>query len=124
MIEPLLQVRDLSVRYGAASVLEDVNFDLLAGETLGLVGESGSGKSTLARALLRLVPVSRGEVLWRGRNLLSCGAAEMRKHRRDLQIVFQDPLSSLNPRMTAGQILAEPLKIGRRGSMPCWSVSG
>ena len=111
MIEPLLQVRDLSVHYGAASVLEDVNFDLLAGETLGLVGESGSGKSTLARALLRLVPVSGGEVLWRGRNLLSCGAAEMRKHRRDLQIVFQDPLSSLNPRMTAGQILAEPLKI-------------
>jgi oligopeptide transport system ATP-binding protein len=111
MSEPLLQVRDLSVRFGALTVLQDVNFDLLTGETLGLVGESGSGKSTLARALLRLIPVSRGEVLWRGRNLLSCGAAEMRKFRRELQIVFQDPLTSLNPRMTAGQTLAEPLKI-------------
>lgn len=111
MIEPLLKVRDLSVRFGATCVLQDVNFDLFAGETLGLVGESGAGKSTLARALLRLVPVSGGEVLWRGRNLLSCGAAEMRNHRRELQIIFQDPFSSLNPRMTAGQILAEPLKI-------------
>jgi oligopeptide transport system ATP-binding protein len=114
MIEPLLQVRDLSVRFGAASVLQDVSFDLLAGETLGLVGESGAGKSTLARALLRLIPVSGGEVIWRGRNLLSCGAAEMRAHRRELQIVFQDPLTSLNPRMTAGQTLAEPLKIFER----------
>jgi oligopeptide transport system ATP-binding protein len=114
MIEPLLQVRDLSVRFGAASVLQDVNFDLLAGETLGLVGESGSGKSTLARALLRLIPVSRGEVLWRGQNLLTCGAAELRNHRRELQIIFQDPLTSLNPRMTAGQTLAEPLKIFER----------
>jgi oligopeptide transport system ATP-binding protein len=111
MTEPLLQVRDLSVRFGASSVLQDVNFDLSAGETMGLVGESGSGKSTLARALLRLIPASRGEVIWQGRNLLDCGAAEMRNHRRELQIVFQDPLSSLNPRMTAGQTLAEPLKI-------------
>jgi oligopeptide transport system ATP-binding protein len=114
MIEPLLKVRNLSVRFGAASVLQDVNFDLFAGETLGLVGESGSGKSTLARALLRLVPVSEGEVLWRGRNLADCDAAQMRDQRRELQIVFQDPLSSLNPRMTAGQILAEPLKIFER----------
>jgi oligopeptide transport system ATP-binding protein len=111
MIEPLLKVRDLSVRFGTACVLQNVNFDLFAGETLGLVGESGAGKSTLARALLRLIPVSAGEVLWRGRNLLNCGAAEMRTHRRELQIIFQDPFSSLNPRMTAGQILAEPLKI-------------
>jgi oligopeptide transport system ATP-binding protein len=114
MSEPLLKVRDLGVRFGATTVLKDVSFDLFAGETLGLVGESGSGKSTLARALLRLVPVSGGEVLWRGRNLLGCDAAEMRNHRRELQIVFQDPLSSLNPRMTAGQILAEPLSIFER----------
>jgi oligopeptide transport system ATP-binding protein len=114
MSEPLLQVRDLSVRFGAAAALQNVSFDLFPGETLGLVGESGSGKSTLARALLRLVPVAGGEVLWRGRNLLSCSAAQMRAHRRELQIVFQDPLTSLNPRMTAGQILAEPLRIFER----------
>jgi oligopeptide transport system ATP-binding protein len=109
--EPLLHVRQLSVAFGPLTALRDVSFELGAGETLGLVGESGSGKSTLARAILRLVPATHGEVLWRGRNLLTCGAAELRKYRRDLQIVFQDPLSSLNPRMPVGEILAEPLKI-------------
>jgi oligopeptide transport system ATP-binding protein len=109
--EPLLQVRRLGVTFGPFTALQDVNFDLSAGETLGLVGESGSGKSTLARAILRLVPAVRGEVLWRGRNLLGCSAAQMRQQRRDLQIVFQDPLASLNPRMTVAEILAEPLKI-------------
>jgi len=113
--EPLLRVRQLGVAFGPATVLQDVSFDLHAGETLGLVGESGSGKSTLARAILRLIPAAQGEVAWRGQNLSTCSAAQMRAHRRDLQIVFQDPLASLNPRMTVGEILAEPLKIFEPG---------
>jgi len=116
--EPLLQVRELGVAFGPVTVLQDVSFDLHAGETLGLVGESGSGKSTLARAILRLVPAAQGEVVWRGRNLLSCSAPQMRAYRRDLQIVFQDPLASLNPRMTVGETLAEPLKIFEAGLSP------
>lgn len=107
----LLEVRGLCVHFGAFAALEDVSFDLHAGETVGLVGESGSGKSTLARAILRLVPAVRGTVMWRGTNLLACDARALRRQRRDLQIVFQDPLASLDPRMTVGEILAEPLKI-------------
>jgi oligopeptide transport system ATP-binding protein len=113
--EPLLQVRALGAAFGPVRVLEDVSFDLHPGETLGLVGESGSGKSTLARVILRLIPAARGEVSWRGHNLLSCSAAQMRAHRRELQMVFQDPLASLDPRMTVGEILAEPLKIFEAG---------
>jgi oligopeptide transport system ATP-binding protein len=109
--EPLLRVTDLRVRFGARAALSDVSFDLFAGETLGLVGESGSGKSTLARAILRLVRADRGAVLWRGRDLLTCDAKALRGLRRDLQIVFQDPLASLNPRMTIGESIAEPLRI-------------
>jgi oligopeptide transport system ATP-binding protein len=112
--DPLLQVRDLRVDFGARAAIRDMNFDLFAGETLGLVGESGSGKSTLARAILRLLRVAHGSVMWRGRDLLSCDAASLRRLRRDLQIVFQDPLASLNPRMTVGETIAEPLKIFER----------
>jgi len=107
----LLRVADLRVEFGARAVLRDVTFDLHAGETLGLVGESGSGKSTLARAILRLIRSSKGSVLWRGQDLLACEPAALRPLRRDLQIVFQDPLASLNPRMTVGEIIAEPLRI-------------
>jgi len=114
MSDALLNVRNLCVQFGAFAALEDVSFELGAGETLGLVGESGSGKSTLARALLRLVPASRGTVMWGGEDLLSCDAATLRPLRRDLQIVFQDPLASLDPRMTVGETLAEPLKIFER----------
>jgi oligopeptide transport system ATP-binding protein len=109
--EPLLRVTDLRVEYGAHAALCDVSFDLFPGETLGLVGESGSGKSTLARAILRLVRARNGSVAWCGRELLSCDAAALRRLRRDLQIVFQDPLASLNPRMTIGDSIAEPLHI-------------
>jgi oligopeptide transport system ATP-binding protein len=108
---PLLKVESLRVQFGAFAALCDVGFELHSGETLGLVGESGSGKSTLARAVLRLTPAASGRVLWQGEDLLSLGAADLRRRRRDLQIVFQDPLASLNPRMSIGDALAEPLKI-------------
>jgi oligopeptide transport system ATP-binding protein len=87
-----------------------VDFTLNAGETLGIVGESGSGKSTLARALIQMVPAT-GHVMWQGKtDLLALTPAQMMPHRRDIQMVFQDPLASLNPRMTVGQIIAEPLR--------------
>lgn len=111
MSSPLLSVRNLRVQFGEFAAVQNVSFDVAEGETLGLVGESGSGKSTLARAILRLVPVTSGQVLWRGADLLDCGNAQLRRWRRDLQIVFQDPLASLNPRMRIGDALAEPLKI-------------
>ncbi len=112
---PLLQVRDLRVDFGVHTAIRDVSFDLFGAETVGLVGESGSGKSTLARAILRLVQATRGTVLWRGRDLLAYDAAELRRRRRDLQIIFQDPLASLNPRMTVGEAVAEPLRIFEPG---------
>jgi len=111
MSDSLLKVENLCVRYGAFAVLRNVSFELTAGETLGLVGESGSGKSTLARAILRLIPVASGNVIWRGEDLLSCSSKELRQRRRDMQIVFQDPLASLNPRMRVADALSEPLKI-------------
>ncbi|HMD73381.1 MAG TPA: oligopeptide/dipeptide ABC transporter ATP-binding protein [Steroidobacteraceae bacterium] len=120
MSEPLLEVKNLRVEFAAArdplsaevfAAIDDVSFEIGAGETLGLVGESGSGKSTLARAILRLIPAARGQVLWRGRNLLTMGAQELRSERRNLQLVFQDPLASLDPRMRIGEILGEPLEI-------------
>ena len=107
----LLRVADLAVEFGGRAALDGVTFDLFAGETLGLVGESGCGKSTLARAILRLIHARRGSVVWCGRNLLACDPADLRALRRDLQIVFQDPLASLNPRMTVGETVAEPLRI-------------
>jgi oligopeptide transport system ATP-binding protein len=113
--EPLLRVADLRVNFGAHAAIRDVSFDLCAAETLGLVGESGSGKSTLARAILRLIRAARGTVLWRGEDLLLCDGAELRRRRRDLQIIFQDPLASLNPRMTVGETIAEPLRIFEPG---------
>ena len=116
--DPLLRVTDLRVEFGAHAAVSGATFDLFPGETLGLVGESGSGKSTLARAILRLVRASRGSVLWRGRDLLTCDGAALRRVRRDLQIVFQDPLASLNPRMTVGETIAEPLRIFEPGLDP------
>ena len=107
----LLDVRGLGVDFRGVRALGAVSFQIRAGETLGLVGESGSGKTTLARAMLRLISASRGEVIWRGIDLLRCGAAALRRQRRDLQLIFQDPVTSLDPRMTVAQSLAEPLRV-------------
>jgi ABC-type oligopeptide transport system ATPase subunit len=96
--------------------VDDVNFSIGEGEMFGLVGESGSGKSTTGRCILRLIEPTSGEVLFRGENVLGFSAARLRQARRDMQIVFQDPYSSLNPRMRVGQIVEEPLVIHRLGS--------
>ena len=94
--------------------VDGISFDLFPGETMGIVGESGCGKSTLARAVLRLVPATAGTVSWIGKDLLSMNAKKLRAEREDLQIVFQDPLASLDPRMTIGASIAEPLLTFRK----------
>ena len=119
---PILSVQDLNVtfdvrRQGAwpwtpSQPLQAVGglaFDLQAGETLGVVGESGSGKSTLARAIVGTVPTSSGRIIWKGDDLAAMTKQVRRKHRRDVQMIFQDPLAALNPRMNVGEIIAEPL---------------
>jgi len=89
--------------------VDGISFDVKAGECLGVVGESGCGKSTLGRAVLQLIKATDGKVLWLGDNLCDLGAEDMRARRRDLQLVFQDPLSSLNPRLNVAEIIREPL---------------
>ena len=91
--------------------MDKVSFDVEEGSTVGLVGESGSGKSTVARALLKLMPVTSGSVKYRDREILTMPEAEFRPLRKEMQMVFQDPIGSLNPRMTVEAILAEPLQI-------------
>ncbi len=120
MSQPLLSVRDLAVHFPVRSgvlarsrvlkAVDGVSFDLHEGETLGIVGESGCGKSTLGRAVLRLLEPAAGRVLWLGRDLGGLGAADLRRQRRDMQIIFQDPLAALDPRMTLGEIIGEPLR--------------
>jgi peptide/nickel transport system ATP-binding protein/oligopeptide transport system ATP-binding protein len=96
--------------------VDDVSFAIEPGEMFGVVGESGSGKSTMGRCILRLIEPDAGEVLFRGENVLQFSPARMRAARRDMQIVFQDPYSSLNPRMRVGDIVEEPLIIHRLGT--------
>jgi ABC-type oligopeptide transport system ATPase subunit len=96
--------------------VDDVSFAIEEGEMFGLVGESGSGKSTTGRCVLRLVEPTSGDVLFRGENVLQYSSSRMRQARRDMQIVFQDPYSSLNPRMRVGRIVEEPLVIHRLGT--------
>lgn len=120
---PLLSVRDLKVHFtlstqspwpwAAASVLkavDGVSFDIFPGQTLGIVGESGCGKSTLARALLNLIPATDGSIRWQGKEMNGAKGQAWHAVRQDVQMIFQDPLASLNPRMTIGQIIAEPLR--------------
>ena len=122
-VDPIVKARDVKVPFpvnvggglfGRTKMLravDGVSFDLRPGETLGVVGESGCGKSTLARAVLKLVPQSAGSVAWMGRDITDANRKEMNGLRDDLQIVFQDPLASLDPRMTIGQSIAEPLTV-------------
>ncbi len=92
------------------TALQDITFSVQRGETLGIVGESGCGKSTLGRCILQLMRPDEGQVLWLGEDLAHLPAEQLRRHRRDLQIIFQDPLASLNPRMTVGEIIMDPLR--------------
>ena len=123
---PLLDVRHLSKTFsrrkglfGATTIVravDDVSFAIEKGETFGLVGESGSGKTTTGRCILRLIEPSAGEVLFDGRDVLKLSRGDLRRARRDMQIVFQDPYSSLNPRMRVADIVEEPLIIHKLGT--------
>lgn len=114
--EPLLRVRNLTVDYGRFRALDGISFDVYRGETLGLVGESGCGKTTVGRALMRLIETAGGDVLFEGRNIGSLGRGELKRLRKEIQIVFQDPYSSLNPRIRVGEAIEEPLKVHATGA--------
>jgi oligopeptide transport system ATP-binding protein len=126
-VAPLLSVRDLHVHFkvrgqgrpwapaAALKAVNGISFELRRGETLGIVGESGCGKSTLARALLNLVPTTSGSIAWDGNEMVGASAASWLALRQHAQMVFQDPLASLNPRMNVAQIIGEPLRTHRPG---------
>jgi oligopeptide transport system ATP-binding protein len=126
--EPLLSIKDLKVHFPvrgglfgpskSLKAVDGVSFDVYPGETLGIVGESGSGKSTIGRAVLQLIKPTAGRVAWLGKNIAGNTRRQMKPFRREMQIVFQDPLASLNPRMTAGDIIAEPLDTFEPGLAP------
>jgi len=123
MTPPLLEIRDVKThfpvysgiirrkQFGLVRAVNGVSLDVHAGEILGLVGESGCGKSTLARGIVRLEPVTEGSIIFDGQDITELSGSEMRKVRPRLQMVFQDPYASLNPRMTVFDALAEPLKV-------------
>jgi oligopeptide/dipeptide ABC transporter ATP-binding protein len=124
---PLLEVRHLKVRFPVrrglftrarsfVKAVDDVSFSIQTGETLGLVGESGCGKTTLARAIVRLIKPAAGSIWLAGEDIAALSAAQMRARRRICQMIFQDPFTSLDPRLTVGQIVAEPLEIHHLGA--------
>jgi oligopeptide transport system ATP-binding protein len=127
MSAPILTVRDLKVHFPIRvggflrgreiplRAVDGVSFEVAAGETLGIVGESGCGKSTLGRAVLQLIPPTAGQVVWLGQSLGQLDGRAMRPYRRQMQIIFQDPLASLDPRMTVGESIAEPLRTHEPG---------
>jgi oligopeptide transport system ATP-binding protein len=119
---PLLEVRDLRTHFpirkgifsrtvGYVKAVDGVSFDVHPGKTLGLVGESGCGKTTVGRSILRLIPATSGTVRYKGEDFFAYRGEELRRLRRQMQIVFQDPVSSLNPRMTVGNIVGEPIEV-------------
>ncbi|MGA8490840.1 MAG: ATP-binding cassette domain-containing protein [Terriglobales bacterium] len=126
LLVPLVEIRNLTKIFplgesifgggarGEVRAVDDVSLDIQPGETLGLVGESGSGKSTLGRLVLRLIEPTSGSIVFEGRDLLAAGRGEIRHLRRDMQIIFQDPFGSLDPRMRVEDVIAEPLLIHER----------
>lgn len=127
MTEPLLKVNGLTKHFpiksgffgkqtGSIKAVNDVSFEIYEGQTLGIVGESGCGKSTTGRTIMRLIDPTEGEVFFEGKNITSMTNSEMRKVRRDIQMVFQDPYASLNPRHNIQKILEEPLKVHNIGT--------
>src|SRR5438132_14061793 len=125
MPAPILQLTDVKTHFpvesgflfrhqtGTVKAVDGVSLTVRRGEVLGLVGESGCGKSTLARTIMQLVPTTAGAVILEGKNLTAGSDRELLKTRRDMQMVFQDPFASLNPRMTVFATLAEPMKVHR-----------
>ena len=119
---PLLEVRDLRVYFpvhsgilrrhtGDFKAVDGVSFTVEAGKTVGLVGESGSGKTTIGRSIVKLIPATSGQILWKGEDILPLSEKEFRPLRREIQYIFQDPFGSLNPRMNVGAIVGEALEI-------------
>jgi len=127
---PLLEIRHLTKVFplgesifgggarGEVRAVEDVSLEIQSGETLGLIGESGSGKSTLGRLVLRLIEPTSGQIFFQGRDLLAADHREMGRLRRDMQIIFQDPFGSLDPRMRVEDVISEPLIIHKSGAPP------
>ncbi len=122
MNERLIAVQDLKVHFpikrgilsrtiGYVFAVDGVSFELARGETLGIVGESGCGKTTAGMALTRLLPITSGTVLWKGENVAKMGRRALKRLRREMQLIFQDPYSSLNPRMTVNEILSDPMDV-------------
>ena len=117
MADNILEVRGLkkyfNTPHGLLHAVDDLSFNIEKGKTLGVVGESGCGKSTLGRVILRLIDSTEGEVLFEGKDVLKYSKAEMRAMRKSMQIIFQDPYESINPRMSVGELIAEPLIVNK-----------